>query len=260
MPWRLRPTARKRGRRTHYGDTWRLQALRQLRPRSAGAQLGAMPRVPQAQQMGAQTGAEVVAVAWSGSGPGGCPAGARPPQRGGTRPGCSAAPYGGRNIKRYARPWAPPAPSRPLRAPGPAAGPCPGAALPARRSGPRRLAGGGGPGCGALGPPPGPRGPSGGRLACRRPASPVAPASCAPPGCPRCGVGGSGPWAGLPRPRPRPRSWGSWVPVSGALVRLAGGGPVPLRPCPAPLRARRVPLAAGPQSGPRAGPWPAVGR
>lgn len=247
MPWRLRPTARKRGRRTRYGDAGRLQALRQLRPRSAGAQLGAMPRVPQAQQMGAQTRAQVVAVAWSGSGPGGCPAGARPPQ-GGAPVRVVPPPRwsGGRNINRYARPWAPPAPSRPLRAPGPAAGPCPGAALPARRSGPRRLAGGGGPGCGALGPPPGPRGPSGGRLAYRRPACARRPGQLRAPRLP-------------PLRRGRVRAVGGLAspPSSAPVVGVVGPGlrrpgpPRGGRPCASPPVPRAPPRPPGP---PRS--WP----
>ena len=39
--------------------------MRELRPRSTEPIMGAVPRVPQSKQVGAQAGAEVVAVAWS---------------------------------------------------------------------------------------------------------------------------------------------------------------------------------------------------
>lgn len=129
----------------------------------------------------------------------------------------------------------PAAPGRPgVRA----SGPSPAAALPARRSRPRRLAGGGGPCCGGLGPPAALVRASGGRLACRRgvPARPGGAAS--PPGGRRCGVGGPGPrrprLAGASVPGPVGRG-GRSPPSRSASWR---GGPSGLRPSASPCPSR----------------------
>lgn len=254
MPWRLRPTARKRRRTSRYGDTWRLQALRQLRPRSAGAQLGAMTRVPQAQQMGAQAGAQVVAVAWSGSGPGGFPVGPLPPLRG--APARAVPPprwSGGRNIKGVLG-LGPPPPRRPAAGPWPGGPPRPRAC--SRPAG-RPLASGGGR-CGGLGPPPGPRGPSGGR--CGLSAARLRPSARPPgsPGGPRCGVGGPGPRRLSARRGPRcpPRRV---LPPGSCRLLPPGGGAALLPPggC-APALVAPVPPPGGPVGRPRWSRWAAA--
>lgn len=126
----------------------------------------------------------------------------------------------------------------------PAGRSCPGAALPARRSRSRRLAGGGGPGCGGLGSPAALVRASGAAWPIGAGSPPVAAGRPAPQGPPLRRRRARSPAASARRGL-GPRAGWSWRPVSGLLVRLAGGGPVSLPPSAAPCPSRPgSPLAA----------------